>query len=134
LKILNMKPTKPLTAREQVQVDNFLTQFVPHYSTFNFSPLEIELIADALETVQNNYNLKPKNSTIYTPPEACYPVYGIDLKVHSPLYSVQDFLTWDGIDGDLLKAMKPIVYKPNPQLVLCNPPFNGYGSQLGSEV
>lgn len=114
-------------------------------------------------TKLNNYHTKPKNSTIYTPLavsqfifnllkdkvlikkgypildpgcgqgsllkpwyQAGYPTYGIDLERNSSADVVQDFLTWDGWDI--------FGYQVQPQLILCNPPFNGYGKQLGSEV
>ena len=69
-----------------------------------------------------------------------YQTYGIDIDKSLNLdYSIpigfvslrQDFLIWDGIDRH--KGLdEPRVVKP--QLVLCNPPFNGYGNKLGSEV
>ena len=114
-------------------------------------------------TKLNNYHTKPKNSTIYTPAavsqflfellkakfpsqkgypildpscglgsllepwlKAGYPTYGIDIKKESSDDLVQDFLTWDGIDV--------FHYQVKPQLILCNPPFNGYKNKLGSEV
>lgn len=58
-----------------------------------------------------------------------YPAYGIEIEEDNKDDSVvliQDFLTWDGIDV--------FQYKVKPQLVLCNPPFNGYGNKLGSEI
>jgi type I restriction enzyme M protein len=39
---------------------------------------------------------------------------------------VQDFLTW--------KMSHGLRHRIKPQLILCNPPFNGYGQKLGSEV
>ena len=113
---------------------------------------------------RNNYHDKPKNSNIYTPPEvsqfiykllsphfpikkgclildpgcgegsllapwyqAGYPTYGVDIQEkNSSADLIQDFLTWDGRDI--------LPYQVKPQLVLCNPPFNGYGQKLGSEV
>lgn len=57
-----------------------------------------------------------------------YPTYGIEIAGDSqdPVVLIEDFLEWDGIDV--------FQYKVKPQLVLCNPPFNGYGNKLGSEV
>jgi len=57
-----------------------------------------------------------------------YPTYGIEIEGDSedPVVLIQDFLTWDGWDF--------FGYQIKPQLVICNPPFNGYGKQLGSEV
>jgi N-6 DNA Methylase len=55
-----------------------------------------------------------------------YATYGIDLNHHESVNFVQDFLTWD-MKNDLRCRIKP-------QLVLCNPPFNGYGNKLCSEV
>lgn len=112
---------------------------------------------------KNNYNLKPKNSTIATPPEVSqfifellrdkfpikkgypildpccgagnllkpwlkkgYPTYGIDIENNSSAVLRKDFLKWDGIDV--------FHYQVKPRLILCNPPFNGYGKKLGSEV
>jgi len=112
----------------------------------------------------NNYHLKPKNSTIYTPSgvsrfifellrnkipkdglifDPCcgkgnllepwrnfvvrnYATHGIDINYHNSVNFVQDFLTWD-MKNDLRNRIKP-------QLILCNPPFNGYYPKLGSEV
>lgn len=60
--------------------------------------------------------------------KAGYPTYGMDIREDNrgSRILIQNFLTWDGwnIFG----------YQSKPQLVLCNPPFNGYGKQLGSEV
>jgi hypothetical protein len=112
---------------------------------------------------KNNYHQNPKPSNIQTPPavsqfiyellrdkfpikkghpilDPCcgqgnllepwlkkgYPTYGVDIESNSSAGLVQDFLTWDGIDV--------FQYKVKPQLILCNPPFNGYGNKLGSEV
>ncbi|CAI2192154.1 7883_t:CDS:2, partial [Funneliformis geosporum] len=49
-----------------------------------------------------------------------YPTYGIEIEGDSqdPVVLIQDFLTWDGIDV--------FQYKVKPQLIICNPPFNGY--------
>lgn len=106
---------------------------------------------------RNNYNLKPKSSTIYTPKEvsqfifellqdkvksglildpcsgqgsllepwkkANYPVYGVDYSYHKSVDYIRNFLD-----------SKRTEFEVKPQLILCNPPFNGYGKQLGSEV
>lgn len=109
----------------------------------------------------NNYHLNPKNSNIYTPPEVsefifellrnkikkwsrifdpccgkgsllepwkedAFVTYGIDIENHSGVDAVQNFLKWDG--SGILK------FDNKPALILCNPPFNGYGNKLASEV
>ena len=121
---------------------------------------------------RNNYHLKPKNSTIYTPPEVSqfifellnpyfnpgltggfivdpccgkgsllrpwkqegYDIYGIDKESGDYVNKQTDFLTWDGWDDIILRTGKKIPWQLEAKLVLCNPPFNGYGKQLGSEV
>jgi len=105
---------------------------------------------------KNNYHQKPKASNIQTPPavsqfifellgekfpkgslildpcsgkgnliapwkENGYPTWGIDIDTNSNANVKMDFFT-----------LKP--YKSEANLILCNPPFNGYGHKLGSEV
>lgn len=124
-------------------------------------------------TDRNNYRQKPKNSTIYTPPQVSqfifellkdkvwdwrstynrgslvldpcsgkgnllepwkkgeylekgYPVIGMDTDPNSVADWKTDFLLLTPTDF-YQKFKKPV-------LVLCNPPFNGYGNKLGSEV
>lgn len=109
---------------------------------------------------KNNYHLKPKSSNIYTPQEvsqfifellkdkipkeslildpcsgqgsllsfwkeAGYPTWGIDIDLDSTANAKTDFFT-----------IKPYQSEWNLEvnLILCNPPFNGYGNKLGSEV
>ena len=55
--------------------------------------------------------------------------YGSDIKSHSSVDLIQDFLNWNGGDFSL-----KIGYRIKIRLVLCNPPFNGYKNKLGSEV
>lgn len=109
----------------------------------------------------NNYHQKPKPSNIQTPPEVSqfifellrdkiekkgvildpccgegsllkpwkendFWTYGIDMARNSSVSLARDFLNWDGIC--------PSFYRNEVNLVLCNPPFNGYGNKLGSEV
>ncbi|CAG8441298.1 4581_t:CDS:2 [Scutellospora calospora] len=84
--------------------------------------------------VMNNYNYANRHSLFYPRNNYWwthgpgYPTYGIEIAGNSkdPVVLIQDFLTWDGIDV--------FQYQVKPQLVICNPPFNGYGQKLGSEV
>src|SRR6185295_19252033 len=114
-------------------------------------------------TDRNNYHLKPKNSTIYTPKEvsqfifdllkdkgkirkkeqiiiidpcagqgsllapwekAGYQTFSIDNDENSSANVIDDFF-----DTDI-----PEVITSYYNLVLCNPPFNGYVKKLSSEV
>lgn len=107
------------------------------------------------------YHQNPKNSTIYTPlaasqfifelledrikkfgrvfdpccgqgnllepwKESVFITYGMDIEQNSSADAVQNFLTWDGT--------KVFKFNEKPDLILCNPPFNGYDNKLGSEV
>jgi len=117
---------------------------------------------------KNNYHLKPKSSTIYTPPAVsqfifellkdkivkpsaagkpaildpccgqgsllapwdnakCYQTFGNDIDPNClpGQISRMDFLK--------MKTSRGLGIK-RPILILCNPPFNGYGHQLGSEI
>jgi hypothetical protein len=111
-------------------------------------------------TKLNNYHLKPKPSNIQTPlvvsqfifellkseiptnslildpcsgqgsllspwKETGYPTWGIDIDPTSTADAITDFFT-----------LKPYQSEWNLEanLILCNPPFNGYGNKLGSEV
>jgi len=106
---------------------------------------------------RNNFFAKPKNSTVYTPKEvsdfifqilhsffnkkllvldigsglgslskpwkkAGYQMLGIDVDVSSEADIKTDFL-----------SLRKWEY-PRPNLILCNPPFNGYYPKLASEV
>ncbi|KLL04824.1 MAG: putative N6 adenine-specific DNA methyltransferase [Mycoplasmataceae bacterium RV_VA103A] len=111
---------------------------------------------------RNNYHLKPKFSNIQTPLEvsefifnllspyfpdrsqiildpgcgagnlskpwkkAGYKTLGIDIVPLLPPNLSQNFLTWDGWDF--------FGYHVHPQLVLCNPPFNGMKPKLAPEI
>ncbi len=55
-----------------------------------------------------------------------YPVVGIDIDPNSVADWKTDFLSL--IPTDFYQKFK------KPVLVLCNPPFNGYGNKLGSEI
>lgn len=63
-----------------------------------------------------------------------YPSYGIDLDQNVPADKHWDFLK----DESQIFKLFPIFFSGKKEdyklLVLCNPPFNGYGKQLGSEV
>lgn len=106
---------------------------------------------------KNNYHQKPKSSTIYTPPavsqfifellkdkvkkgtifdpgcgqysllkpwkEAGHLTWGIDIDPHSQADAQVDFFT-----------CYPDMWSDEVDLIICNPPFNGYGQQLASEV
>jgi type I restriction enzyme M protein len=58
--------------------------------------------------------------------DGVYPTVGIDLDPNSSANWKIDFLSLTQTD----------FYRKfgKPQLILCNPPFNGYGNKLGSEV
>ena len=107
----------------------------------------------------NNYHQKPKNSTIYTPPAVSQFIFNLlqdKVKKGTILdpcsgqgslltpWKEVGYLTW-GIDIDPISnadakmdffACQPYASEWNDEmnLVLCNPPFNGYGKKLGSEV
>lgn len=117
---------------------------------------------------KNNYHLKPKNSSIQTPPavsqfifellkdkidkkgiifdpccgignllepwkKAGYPTYGIDTDPNVPADKHWDFLE---DESQIFKLFQIWDYFSQKEdfLILCNPPFNGYGNKLGSEV
>jgi len=107
----------------------------------------------------NNYHLKPKNSTIYTPKEVSQFIFEL-LKDKVQNGTILDpcsgqgsllspwkkagYLTW-GIDLDPTSnadakmdffTCKPYASEWNDEvgLVLCNPPFNGYKGQAAAEV
>lgn len=136
----------------------------------------MELLISSMYNLQkNNYHLKPKPSTIYTPPEvsefifnllkdkfsnqagqrswildpccgkgsllepwneAGYFTYGVDLEKNKLVNSVKDFLTMTSADFRRLSCSfeKPEEYQMQFDLILCNPPFNGYKNKLASEV
>src|SRR5437879_13869446 len=59
-------------------------------------------------------------------PAPFFVTYGMDIEKSSSTDVVQDFLTWDGT--------KVFKFNDKPDLILCNPSFNGYGKKLGSEI
>jgi len=110
----------------------------------------------------NNWHLKPKNSIIYTPKEVSeflfnllHPLFPQKSLIFDPCSGQGSLLApWkkagyrtygNDIDTNLLRqgfadADHDFLqnweksYSWSPQLILCNPPFNGYGNRLGSEV
>ena len=111
---------------------------------------------------KNNYHLKPKSSNIQTPLEVSQFIFellrdkiergifdpccgeGNLLKpwkeagyntVGNDIINIENRSFKNSIDYDidfLHNWTKSVV--PSRNLILCNPPFNGYGSKLGSEV
>ena len=106
----------------------------------------------------NNYHLKPKNSTIYTPQAVSQFLFNL----LAPLFPNTDSLIVDpgcggysllapwqktgyhtlGIDNDLTSladdyndflSLEQWIYR-QPALILCNPPLNGMKPQLAPEV
>ncbi len=59
--------------------------------------------------------------------------YGIDLEESSETNLVTDFLTLTKPEFEL-DCFNNCQVKKKIILILCNPPFNGYGNKLGSEV
>jgi len=109
---------------------------------------------------RNNYHLKPKNSTIYTPPEVSEFIFNLLKDKFLPKSLILDpcsgmgallqpwkeaeYLTW-GIDNDLNSSADAktdfFSCQPNESewnlevsLVLCNPPFNGMRPKLAPEA
>jgi len=59
--------------------------------------------------------------------------YGIDIEERSEADLITDFLTLTKQEFEL-DCFKDCKVKKQLILILCNPPFNGYGNKLGSEV
>ena len=64
--------------------------------------------------------------------DAGYPTRGIDIDKNSAANTKADFLKDKLFHFPQYKQKKRI--EDNKTLILCNPPFNGYGKKLGSEV
>ncbi|CFW93078.1 Putative N6 adenine-specific DNA methyltransferase, probably truncated [endosymbiont DhMRE of Dentiscutata heterogama] len=61
-----------------------------------------------------------------------YPSYGIDIDQNVPADKHWDFLK---DESQIFKLFRICIKKEDHKLlILCNPPFNGYGQKLGSEV
>jgi 16S rRNA G1207 methylase RsmC len=63
-----------------------------------------------------------------------YEIYGIDIDEETESNLIADFLTLTKKEFKLnyfAEFKKP---KNKLALILCNPPFSGYGKKLGSEV
>ena len=65
--------------------------------------------------------------------KAGYPSYGVDIDPNVPADKHWDFLK---DESQIFKLFQLCDYKKENYefLILCNPPFNGYGNKLGSEV
>ncbi|CAG8795672.1 1587_t:CDS:2, partial [Racocetra fulgida] len=86
------------------------------------------------QLTKNNYHQNPKSSTVYTPASVSKFLNAL-LNKKIPTGLILDPCSDTNSTANLRADFLQLTYwdHEQPGLVLCNPPFNGYGHKLASE-